>query len=131
MTLYDRRKEKLLLELKDKKYRDAFVSELINIGMPFQIKALREQKERKWTQSDLGKHAKMAQGRISILESPNNEGLAIKTLLRLASAFDIGLMVRFVPISELVEWELKLSPDSLEALSYDEDPYFKETERTL
>jgi hypothetical protein len=29
-----------------------------------------------------------------------------------------------------VDWELKLSPESLQAVSFNEDPYFRETEET-
>lgn len=129
MTLYNRRKEKLINLLKDKEYRDAFVEEHINTGIPFQIRALR--KQRKWTQTELGKLAKMEQERISVLEGPNNEGVALLTLKKLASAFEVGLIVRFVPVSELVEWELNLSSESLEAIGFKEDAYFqKETEQS-
>lgn len=130
MTLHDRRKKKLIEQLKNKEYRDAFVEEHINTGISFQIKTLRNQ--RKWTQTKLGKLAKdMDQVRISVLESPNYEGVALSTLKKLASAFDVALIVRFAPISELVEWELNLSSESLEAIGFKEDTYFqKETEQS-
>ena len=67
----------------------------------------------------------MAQETISRLEDPNYGKLTLKTLKRLASAFEVGLMVRFVPFSELVEWELIIRTNSLEVLSFDEDSYFK------
>jgi transcriptional regulator with XRE-family HTH domain len=124
MTLFDSRKEKLISELKDKEYRDAFVSEHIATGIPFQIKALREQRE--WSQREFGKKAGMHQERISVLEDPNYAKFSIATLKKLASAFNVGLVVRFVPISELVEWELNLSSESLKVLSFNDEPYFKE-----
>ena len=46
----------------------------------------------------------MTQPRISELETPGERKLTIETLLRLASAFDVALQVRFVPYSELVDW---------------------------
>lgn len=120
-----RRLKKVIEDLKNsKEYRDAFVEEHIDTGVPFQIHALRE--ERKWTQKDLGIHAGMAQETISRLEDPSYGKLTLKTLKRLASAFDVALMVRFVPFSELVEWELHLTPDSLKAQSFEEESYFKE-----
>ena len=131
MTLYDRRKKKLIADLGNKEYREAFVAEHIYTGIPFQIKALRKQKQRNWTQEELGNRAKMFQERIRVLENPDNESLTIKTLLKLASAFGVGLDVKFVPISELAEWDLNLSPDSLEAIGYDDDPYFKETQEPI
>jgi hypothetical protein len=41
--------------------------------------------------------------------------------------FDVGLVIRFVPISQLVEWELNLSNDSLSVPSFGDEPYFKES----
>jgi len=120
-----KRLKKVIEDLKSsKEYRDAFVEEHIDTGVPFQIHTLREQ--RIWTQKDLGIHAGMAQETISRLEDPSYGKLTLKTLKRLASAFDVALMVRFVPFSELVEWELHLTPDSLKAQSFEEESYFKE-----
>ena len=82
--------------------------------------------QRGWKQEDLASHAGMLQEAISRLEDPSYAKLTLKTLKKLASGFDVGLMVRFVSLDELVELELKSSPDSLKALSYDENPYFKE-----
>jgi len=118
-------KDKLIAELRDKEYRDAFVSEHIDTGIPFQIRTLREQ--RRWTQKELANRAGVTQVWISKVENPNHSGFSIKTLLKLASAFDIGLIVRYVPISNLVQWELDLSPESLKAVSFEEDPYFEES----
>lgn len=117
------RKEKLKAQIKDKKYRDSFVSEHIDTGIPFQIRALR--KQRKWIQKELADRTGMAQERISLAENPNYSRFNLKTLKKIASAFDVALIVRFVPISELVEWELNLSSEALETVSYDQDPYFK------
>lgn len=126
MTLFDRKKEKLIAKLKNKEYRDAFVSEHISTGIPFQMRALREQEERKWSQKELGKRAGMLQERISVLEDPDYGKFNIATLKKIASAFDIGLVVRFVPFSELAEWELNLSPESLNVPSFNEEIYFQE-----
>jgi len=120
-------RNEIIEQLKDKEYRDAFVSASINIGIPSQIQILRDQ--RKWKQKDLGDKAGMAQESISRIEDPTRGSVNnIKTLIRLASAFDVGLMVRFVPFSELAELKLKLSLESLEVKSFENDPYFKEKE---
>jgi transcriptional regulator with XRE-family HTH domain len=107
--------------LKDKEYRDAFVSEHIDTGLPFQIKALRE--EREWSQEKLGSKAGMHQERISALEDPNYGKFTLRTLKKLASAFDVALMVVFVPFSKLLDWESNLSPEALEAVSFEEDNF--------
>ncbi len=119
------RREKLKAQLKDKKYRDAFVSAHIDEGISFQIRALR--KKMGWTQKELSGQTGMAQERISVAENPNYSRFNIKTLKRIASSFNVALIVRFVPISELVKWELTLSSKTLAPMSFDEDPYFKET----
>lgn len=118
------RKKNLINRLENKEYRDAFVSEHIDTGIPFQIRALRNQ--RQWTQQDLAHHSGMKQTRISLIEDLNYSSFSLTTLKKLASAFDVGLVVRFVSISELVEWEFNLSPESLKAFSFDQDPYFKD-----
>ena len=112
----------LISSLKDKEYRDAFVEEHISTGVPFQIKALRELRERNWTQKQLGERAGgMAAERVSILESPKYAKFTISTLLRIASAFDVGLMVRFVPFGELIDMELNLSPQTIAPLDFEKE----------
>jgi transcriptional regulator with XRE-family HTH domain len=125
----NKKKERLLEQLKNKDYRDAFVSEMINTGIPFQIRALR--KQRNWSQQEMSEKTGMKQERISVLEDPNYGKLSLSTLKKFASALDIGVLVKFVPISDLVKWELTLSSDSLKALSYDQDPYFKESNKDI
>jgi transcriptional regulator with XRE-family HTH domain len=116
--------KRLITELKNKEYRDAFVSAHIDTGIPFQVRALRE--HRGLTQKELAERAGMKQERISAIENPNyKNAFTLSTLKRLASAFDIALIVRFAPISQLVDWELKLSPESLQAVSFNEDHYFR------
>jgi transcriptional regulator with XRE-family HTH domain len=121
-----KRKKNLIKKLRNREYREAFVSEQINVGIPFQIKTIREQRE--LTQKQLGEnvHETMKQEQISRLEDPNYSKFTLATLKRLASAFEVGLIVRFAPISDLVEWELGLTSDSLKAVSFDQDDYFKE-----
>lgn len=124
MTTSRNYKEELIFNLKDKEYRDAFVASHINNGIPFQMRALREQ--RGWTQEKLAKIARKKQEAICRLENPNYGSFTLATLEEMASAFDVALMVRFVPFGELVEWDIKLSSGSLEVLSFDNDSYFQE-----
>ncbi len=126
MTLYDKRRKKISEELKDKEYRDIFVEEKINIGIPFQIRALRGE----LTQQEFGELFEINQEEISRYENINYSRFTLSTLKKLARAFDVGLMVRFVSFGELIEHDLTLSSESLKALSYKDDPYFKEEEKT-
>jgi len=104
--------------MQDKEYRDSFVEEHIKTGIPFQIRALRE--KAKWNQMELGQRANMKQERISVLEDPDYSKFTISTLLKLSSAFDVGLTVRFVPFSSVLNEEVNLS-QTLVPVSYDED----------
>lgn len=106
-----RRLLKLLSGLRDKAYRAVFVETQIEALIPFQIRAMRSR--RGWTQKQLAKQAGMTQARISVLENPNYEGAVnVKTLVKLAEAFDVALVVRFAPFSELAEWSSKLSREN-------------------
>ncbi len=106
-------------ELKDKVYRDAYVASQINIGLPFQVRALRN--SRQWKQGELAERTSMSQPRISEIETPGGRSLNIATLLRLASAFDVGLDIRFVPFSELVDRSEGFDPDDFTVKSFNED----------
>jgi transcriptional regulator with XRE-family HTH domain len=110
-----------IVRLKNKQYRDAFVASQISIGLPFQIRALRESPSRNWKQSELADRAGMLQPRISAMESPGGAKFSLETLRRLASAFDVGLIVKFAPFSELVEWSERFDPDAFNADSFEED----------
>ena len=69
----------------------------------------------------------MKQSWVSNCENPKYDGFSLRTLKKFASAFDVGLVVRFAPFSELAEWELNMSPESLEVPSFEqEEEYFKE-----
>jgi transcriptional regulator with XRE-family HTH domain len=101
----------------DAEYRRAWNLENVYTGICFQIRALREQRE--WSQRELGKQAHMAQERISILEDPNADTKpTLNTLLRLADAYDVGLDVRFVSYSTVLDRSTKTSFADLEVPSF-------------
>ena len=113
-------KSRLIEKLKaSKKSRDAYVASQINVGLPFQIRALRKQRE--WDQKKLAREAAMLQPRISTMESPGYGNPNLETLKRLASAFDVALVVRFVPFSELIRWSDRFSPDDFKVASFSEE----------
>jgi transcriptional regulator with XRE-family HTH domain len=119
-------KSQKIARLKNKRYRDAFVASQISVGLPFQIRALREQ--RGWKQAHLAEKAGMLQPRISAMESPGGAKFNLETLRRLASAFDVGLAVRFVPFSDLVGWSERFSPDDFKIPSFSEEASELESE---
>ena len=95
-------------KLRNKEYRDSFVASQISNTIAAQIFSLRE--ARGWKQAEVAARAGMKQSRISDLEDPNYENYQTRTLLKIASAYDVGLVVRFVPFSELAKWSANLSP---------------------
>lgn len=125
MNTINDRKIKLIEKLKNREYRDSFVTSSVDVGVAFQIRALR--KKKKYTQNALAEMANMKQERISALENPDRAP-NISTLQRLANAFDMGLIVEIAPISKLVEKSLNLSEESFNVPSFDEDPYFQTKE---
>jgi transcriptional regulator with XRE-family HTH domain len=110
---------KIWKKFERKAYRDAFVGAHISNTVASQIVKLRENEG--WTQTQLADRAGMKQSRISALEDPNYENIEIRTLRRIASAFDIALMVRFVPFSELARWSANLSEGDIIVAKFDED----------
>jgi transcriptional regulator with XRE-family HTH domain len=105
--------------LKKKAYREAFVRSQISVGIPFQVRTLREKKG--WKQEQLAEACGMLQPRISAIERPGGSKLNLETLLRLAAAFDTGLTVRFAPFSEMLRWANEFSPDTFQVPSFTQE----------
>jgi len=106
--------------------RAKFVESNLSKELAFQIRALRDNKE--WSQPELAEKVGTSQNAISRLENPNYGKATITTLKKLASVFDVGLVVRFVPFSQLVNWEsgtpyteYGLSPESMDVPSFTEE----------
>jgi|SRR3990167_7800811 len=108
-----------MCSLADKEYRDFFVSTHIREGIACQVRAMRE--AHGWTQDELAALTGMAQERISVIEDPDNGRLTLRTLRRLASVFDVALVVQFVSFDEFAESMAGLSPEELAVRGIYED----------
>src|SRR5450755_1725340 len=84
-----------------KSARDSFIDSHLAKGIAYQIRATRERQG--LTQKELADRAGMKQNAISRIESPGYGQLSLKTLRRVASALDVGLVVRLAPFGELVD----------------------------
>lgn len=84
--------------------------------------------DRGWSQAELGNRTGKAQAWISKLESPDYEGFTLKTLTEMASAFDVGLEVRFVAFSKLVDDFVGLNSSDLAVPDHAHDPGLKQRE---
>ena len=111
---------KLWSKLADPEYRKAFVASQINFGIPFQIRALLKSRKG-WTQATLAAKTGMLQPRISALMTPGKTKPNIETLRRIAEALDCGLVVKFVPFSELARWSESFDPESFHVAPFSED----------
>jgi len=117
-------RRKLIAELRDKEFRDEYVSAHIATGLAHQIRILREQ--RGWSQRKLAEKVGTKQNVVSRWENPNYGKLTIETVSKLASAFDVALLVRFVSFSRLLTETTDLSPSALRATGFADDVYLAE-----
>lgn len=114
-------KERLLEELRDAEYRRGFIEGHAKDTIAFQLRMLR--KAEKWEQRDVAEKLgnPKLQPMISRYENPDYGRYSITTLLELASVFNVALVVRFAPFSELLEWDWSSDAATLCPSSYEKD----------
>ncbi len=112
-------KESLTERLQNKAFRSEYVSAHVRTGIAQQIRTLRN--SRGWSQGDLGTYAEKPQSVIARLENPDYGKFSVQSLLELASAFDVALVVRFVRFGEFIASTRNLSPSDLAVSSFEED----------
>jgi transcriptional regulator with XRE-family HTH domain len=103
-------------KMDDKAYRDALVEVEIRRGVPVQIREMRE--ARGLSQEQFGKLIGKPQNNISRMENTRDTYLSIKTLVKIAAEFDVGLLVKFVPYSEVLRWTDNHSLETVVPKSY-------------
>jgi len=59
-----------------------------------------------------------------MFETPGAANVTLETLARLAAAFRTGLIVKFVPFSEMLRWENDFSQDSFNVTTIEQDGAF-------
>src|SRR5271166_2744234 len=113
------RSEKISKLINNRRSRESYIRAKLNVLIPAQIKGLLLH----WpmTQKELGEAAEMKQSRISAMERPGAVKFNLETLIRLASAFKVGMVVRFIPFSEMLRWENDFSQDEFDVLPIDAD----------
>jgi transcriptional regulator with XRE-family HTH domain len=83
----------------DKEYRDGFIEDTIADGLAVQIQRMRQ--VRGWTQAELAEKAGTKQTGVWRWEN-SGPPASLTTLKKVASAFDVALIVQFVPFSEFL-----------------------------
>src|SRR6266446_3017938 len=102
-----------------REYRAAFAKAQFKRLVPFQIRALR--KNRQMSQEELAEKANLTQGVISRAEDSDYGNLTTNTILRIAEGLDCAFVGRFAPFSELGDWFLNLSEDTVQVPSFEEE----------
>ena len=88
------------LRMLSKDARHAWLSGTINRLVAEQVRAMR--RHRHWSQKELARRAGLHQPQIARIE--NGHLGSVKTLRRIASAFDVALVIRFATWGECIEW---------------------------
>lgn len=104
-------------ELDDPEMRHAYLAAQTRTKVANQIRALRAQ--RGWTQSRLGEEmGGVPQGNVARLEDREKINARIDTLVELAAAYDVGLIIEFVNYRDFLIRTRNLSPEALQVPSF-------------
>ena len=109
-----------LQSLNKKALRNAFFKGHIHNGLAHQVRLLR--KQRGWTQQQLAKKIGVrSQSAVARVEDPSYDGISMSTIIKLANAFDVAAMVRFVSYGKLLDETADLSPSAITPVAFDEE----------
>ena len=106
----------------DPKFRASYLRAKLNVNVPSQVRALRLRQG--LTQIAFAEEIGMKQSRISAMESPGATNFNLETLIRLAAAYKVGLIIKFAPFSEVLDWENRFSQDIFDVVTIDKDIEF-------
>src|SRR5262249_49338835 len=86
-------RSRLIDRFRERRFRKQYLEGYLNTRIAAQIKALRE--ARKLSQAQLAARVGTTQPGISALENVNYSSWSLRTLRKLARAFDVALVVKF------------------------------------
>jgi transcriptional regulator with XRE-family HTH domain len=121
--------KKLLEQLGEKEFRDEFVADQVRSRIALMIRTLREQYGLR--QSELGERMGKPQSVVSRLEDPDYGKESLQTLLEIAAAFDLPLLV------DIPEWEDwldrigRLTKTDLQRTSFNLEQFRKQAQSNL
>lgn len=101
-----------LAKFATKAYRDGFLQAQVEGGIAFQIQALRHKFG--LSQEQFAQKTGKKQSVISRLENPETGPPSVQTLLDIAQANDVALVVRFVSYPEFLDQTADMSPRALQ-----------------
>ena len=76
---------------------------------------------RNMNQKELAEKAATSQSAVARLEDPDYGRVSLTTLLKLAAAFDVALVVKFTTFDKYIDEYADLSPSALSVSSYEEE----------
>lgn len=91
---------KLLRKLRDKEYRHEFLSASVRGGVAYQMQSLRRQDGS--SQQRFSAKVGKTQTQISRLEDTEYPGCTVQTLIDVASALGVGLLIKFVSLDVML-----------------------------
>ncbi|MGD0788563.1 MAG: helix-turn-helix transcriptional regulator [Terracidiphilus sp.] len=106
--------------LRDREYAEEYAASFLNAHVATQIKVIREQ--RGMTQAGLGSRIGTTQAGISRYEDVNYSSWSLRTLMKLARAFDVRLRVSFEPYGTLPDEVIRFDRARLETVDRESDP---------
>lgn len=101
---------------KDRATRHKQMASLLRAGLAYQVRGLRE--KHGWTRRQLYLKSGVSPHTIKSIEEGTRKNISTKSLEKIATAFNVALIVRFVAFSEV--YEFRAIP-----LSFGDDPAFK------
>lgn|SRR5208283_273937 len=117
-------RSKLINKLKlSRDSRESYTRAKLQVLLPSQLRALRL--KNCMSQPVLAAASGMKQSRISAMEQPGRTNFNLETLVRMAATFRVGLVVKFVPFSEMLRWENEFNQDEFNPPTIEADIEFQ------
>ncbi len=107
----------MIKKLQNPKFRQAFVASNVRRGIAYQLRAMRGKR----SQAEIGKLIDKPQNVVSRLENPRYGKVSVQTLLEVAAAFDVALIVKFCSFGQLLRETENLSQEALAPLSFEQE----------
>jgi transcriptional regulator with XRE-family HTH domain len=108
--------------ISERDFRADYIRAKLDVLIPSQLRGLRRRND--LTQPQLAEMAGMKQARISAMETQGRVNFNRETLVRMAATYGVGLIVKFVPFSEMLKWENDYSQDIFVVAKIEDDDEF-------
>ena len=100
--------------LENKEYREGYIEAHIDVDLPFQIAALAH--SRGLSPWELAREAG-----IPLTQIKGKSRVTTNSLCKLATYFDVALVVKFASFDEALEWEQSFDPENFTVVPFEEE----------